>query len=231
MADLIGDKKIDTKITKVSATTVFFVIRAVVRLSLRFTGIPLPITILLASILASVLSEVAKYIGRSQRKSVKESVEDLLLDGVVLKGPEIAGDVSKWVFYDVAKEMARNPLSYNLDDYPWLFDKFVEYVFEPFNSNVLAESLIVFLIGAMSGIVDIAVREFVTLRGRSNGKIPAPTKTFQLRYSEYALEGGILFLAYETILKVVSAVAPADLNSELAFEKLMDSVELELQRF
>jgi hypothetical protein len=86
-ADILGDKKRDTKLTKLSATSAFFTSRSLGRILFRIAGVPRPIAILFATLAGSVISEMAKYIGRVDRSHFG----NLELADEVISWSEISG--------------------------------------------------------------------------------------------------------------------------------------------
>ena len=206
MADLIGDRKRDTKITKLSVTSAFFGTRSIVRIASRFVGIPRPVAVLLASLFASVISELTKYLGRSQDGA---KVKAALLSEEIISWSEIAGDVSKWVAYDECKEFIDT-------DFDALASN--DAVFRNFRLNGDGlEAAVDLGIGALAAIVGSAVKDL-------SSKVKDGTSSLPLRYSQAALEGGILFSAYGIILKIVKATVPEKFNEELIFERVLESV-------
>ena len=206
MADLIGDRKRDTKITKLSVTSAFFGTRGIVRIASRIVGMPRPVAVLFASLFASVISELTKYLGRSQDGA---KVKAVLLSEEIISWAEIAGDVSKWVAYDECKEFIDT-------DYDALAGG--DAVFRNFRLNGDAlEAVIDFGIGALAATIGSAVKDI-------SSKSDSGTSSLSLRYSQAALEGGILFSAYGIILKIVKATVPEKFNEELMFEKVLESV-------
>ncbi len=67
VADALGDKKVDSLLTKTTTTGAFFGSRGVLRLFARFLGMPRPLAIAFASILASLVSENVKISSRSRK--------------------------------------------------------------------------------------------------------------------------------------------------------------------
>lgn len=74
VADALGDKKVDSLLTKTTSTGAFFGSRGVLRLFARLLGLPRPLAIGFASILASVVSENVKITSRS--RTIKSEKKD-----------------------------------------------------------------------------------------------------------------------------------------------------------
>ena len=167
---------------------------------------PRPIAVLFASIFASVISELTKYLGRSQDGA---KVKAALLSGEIISWSEIIGDVSKWVAYDEFKE-------YLSTDYSELATHDEIFRGLGWNGDGL-EAAIDFGIGAIAALIGCIVKDLPNISNAISSGV-------SLRYSQAALEGGILFSAYGVILKIVKATIPERFNEELIFERVLDSV-------
>lgn len=237
VADIIGDKKRDTAITKISATSAFFGTRSLIRITARLAGIPRPIAILLATVFGSIVSELAKFQGRS-----KDGISsDYLVWDEIISFPEIAGDVSKWIIYDAAKETITGEIPLSkllLPQERGLYDLIEMYLLQPYSSSIFAEDVINFFLGVTAAIGGSVVKDVASaVGGENSAKTPvqatveanASKKDVGLRYSQSAIEGGILFLTYEIVLKLSKLVVPDSLNEVLIFDKVLDIVEEEIK--
>lgn len=216
VADLIGDKKRDTAITKITSTSAFFGARGLVRIIASVVGLPRPLAIVLGSLLGSLTSDAAKYIGRnSKRKNqalVKSILESSSLENDNVTWPEVAGGLSKWVVYDLFSSY----LSLGKDD-----------------SNFIILDTEYFLLGVLAAWCGDLVKENLFRSNKASNKSKnvtdqVPAIDIGQRYSRVGLEGGVLFLSYETILKLVKSIVPDQFNEKLMFSKAFELVEEEV---
>ena len=134
-ASIIGDVKKDSLQTKVGASTAFFGARGLIRGASRVLGMPQPLAILCASALGTVVSEAAKAAGRNSDnmlRPIREEKESL-------NAPEIIGDVSRWLSYDL--------------------------IFHSFHheSNPLQDALLGFCCGSTAGVLGFILSNTLTL--------------------------------------------------------------------
>ena len=214
VADVIGDKKRDTAILKGAFTGAFFGTRSVVAAIARVIGLPRPIAVVLASVLGSAVSEFTKVIGRiiSEHRysyigghfnlSSFNSIETVAyqLKSETLAFPELAGDVSKWLFFDAA-----------LDP---------QYISTTTHNNILLQLIYLFTVGATAAMVGNAVKDFSTSSKNSSSSIDYSN------YGKAALEGGTLFSIYQVMSNRLQTIVPANFGGqEFLFEKFLNDIE------
>jgi hypothetical protein len=97
-----------------------------------------------------------------------------------------------------------------------------DYLLDPYRKSIGTEVSIDFLFGAIAALIGSVVKDL------SSTDAKPPVSETRLRYTQSAIEGAILFSAYEIILKVVKATVPEDFNDELMFQKVLETVSKEI---
>jgi len=202
-AKAIGDEKKDSLRTKVTSTSAFFGTRALIRASARLLGVPRPIAIVCASLVGSLVSETTKALGRESENT----------EGEELDVPEISGDVTKWIAYDVFYTL------YSSD-------------------SVLEQGALSFAYGAASAVLGLVVCDLVkAVERRRGGQGDKAMATLMDKgskrgsyssYSGIALEGGVLFCGFQIILLLLQMVVPEQYNIKFAFASLVEQVERDI---
>ena len=142
----------------------------------------------------------------------------------VISAPEVAGDVSKWVVYDVAIGVLQDAL--------------------PAHEPQLAAAY--FTVGALSAVVGLAVsrkvaqdeaavkaRDGLTDGAAETGAPGVRASAFGVAGAvgavlpplQAALEGGVLFMTYEEYERLAAAVIPADIGTaQFPFARFVERV-------
>jgi hypothetical protein len=166
--------------------------------------VPRPIAIVCASLVGSLVSETTKALGRESENT----------EGEELDVPEISGDVTKWIAYDVFYTL------YSSD-------------------SVLEQGALSFAYGAASAVLGLVVCDLVKAVERRRGGQGQENKAMTLTdkgskrgsyssYSGIALEGGVLFCGFQTILLLLQMVVPEQYNIKFAFASLVEQVERDI---
>lgn len=199
VANVVGDIKVDSLRTKITSTSAFFGVRALLRTGLRLLGFPRPIALVLASLAGSLAFESTKASGRAvlndSNSTFTESVNNLI------SLSEIAGDVVKWISFDVLSE-AIPPV-------------------EGAEKNAYF-----FGLGAVSALAGNFVKE--NLAGEADAK--DEKKPAFVSYSQAAIEGGVLFLTYGVMLYQVMSLVPMDLDREFFFNSILEEGEKDVRQ-
>lgn len=202
-ANAIGDLKVDSVLTKVSSTSLFFGARAFLRSIETVAGVPRPLALLSSSIIASFLSEFTKSVGRNN-DIYKNAEECNKTDNSIIKGlelPEICGDLTKWLLYDYLQDLG-------------LQTKIVALYVEMENAQYLtysSEKLFVVANGALAATIGVLVKNSLTAKDGKKSKV-----------LEAAIEGAVLFFIYKTTIDVLSVYNP--FNFELVFQRILDYI-------
>jgi hypothetical protein len=202
-AEAIGDKKKDTIITKISATSAFFGTRGLTQGFCKILGVPAPLSKVIASIIASVVSEGTKAAGRSsqhhQQQGQQKQVEKLDVS-------EISGDITKWIAYD------------------FLTDQNTIVVTQFLNPQI---SSIVF--GSMAACIGLSVKEIYLIKKNKLNfsllKNDNKEDSWRLKYTQASLEGGTLFGSYSMINNLLRNIVPEDLNEKFVFNQIVETIE------
>jgi len=226
VAGILGDKKVDNLQTKVSSTSAFFGVRGLVRGLGRVVGLPRPLSLVLSSLLASAFSEFTKNELRKLRinemaaagappgKLGNESVHKTEEKEEVISFSEVAGDISKWLVFDLSVEYLPPQLAI---------------------AQGIQKNAIYFSVGAVSGISGLSVRDFFqhakSKFGRENNKAANSSdddkkKTAIVKYATAAIEGGVLFGMYACFFWIVSKTIPEQFGrQQFFFNQLVEKVE------
>jgi hypothetical protein len=208
-ADAIGDSKVDSVLTKVSATGAFFGSRGVIIGFSRALGLPRPLAVPLASLLASLISELTKAAGRSHasQNSTIDSNKNFLSD---LDPGEIVGDIAKWLVYDA------------LDDGGLSFIPSCGSPESPVSLLAASSGY-----GAISALASALIRDIILrLEGRLSTK-PLPARSY--KYFQAGLEGAVLFGCYKASVLALQAVAPDSLNTKFIFDQIIEELEEDIE--
>ena len=205
-ASALKDEKRDDESTKVTTTAAFFGIRGLLRGSLRVLGIPRPLVIIFASVIASAASESAKKRARSVGEDVEED-EDL----PVLSGAEIAGDIAKWLCFDITIESLPTEIA---------------------NVRGLERNALYYGVGSFSGTVGAATKENLdhyyssssSSSGREEQGKGAWIKTWE-KIPKASVENGVLFMFYAITIDFIDQFLPGTLQEELIFSRWIDTIE------
>ena len=100
IATSIGDVKLDSLATKVSATSAYFGARGIFRAVEVALGLPRPLAVASSTVLAAVVSETFKGISRGKGFVLDKNEETESEKSESLDLPEISGDITKWLVYD-----------------------------------------------------------------------------------------------------------------------------------
>eukprot|EP01039_Chlorochromonas_danica_P007088 gene7088-7839_t len=201
-ADVIGDRKIDNVISKVTSTSAFFGTRGLLRGISVALGLPRAISIPLIAIVASVISEATKA---AQRHSSTGKEEDLPLTER-LDPAEIVGDVTKWLVYDA------------LDDN--------HFVFHP--TNAVEDFLTSALYGAVASVLAATFRDAVfVFEDKMPEESRLPRKMVK-SYTQSALEGAALFGCYQMMVLVLERIAPESMSAKFIFNQLLEVLEKDI---
>jgi hypothetical protein len=199
VADIVGDKKRDTTLTKVLTTGSFFGTRGIARAGFQLLGFPRPIAIFFSSIFASLISEEAKFLSRKNAESsnlANSSSRTLNNISETLSFREISSDISKWLIYDGLIE-----------------------------SSIISETgdFRYFAFGSISAIFAFFVKESPFQLTKVKGD-----KDYGSKIAKSALEGGVLFLFYAEFLEVLEKVVPDELNRRFLFNSVIEDLEADL---
>lgn len=196
VADIVGDKKRDTAITKVLTTGSFFGTRGIARAGFQLLGLPRPVATLLSSLFASFVSEEAKFLSRKNAESglSNSSSSSPTSFNETLSFREISSDVSKWLVFDGLIET--DPTSF-LNDARYFF------------------------YGSISAVIAFFVKAPLKVnRAKDDEK-----ENYSKKLVKTALEGGVLFLSYEKFLDFFGKVVPKDLNMRFLFNSVIEDLE------
>ena len=200
-ASALNDEKKDSQQAKVINTAAFFGVRGLTRASARIMGVPRPIALVIGSLLASAASETAKLRSREAKQAAPDDEEDM----VELSGPEIAGDIAKWICFDLILESLPSSLA---------------------NSEGVERNTLYFAAGSFSSTIGAALRENIAYYSNEEEGEPkeAIKKTLE-KIPKASIEGGILFFVYSYAVNLVGEFLPAPLREELIFARFLDNLE------
>ena len=198
-ASALNDEKKDSQQAKVINTAAFFGVRGLTRASARIMGVPRPIALVIGSLLASAASETAKLRSREAKQAAPDDEEDM----VELSGPEIAGDIAKWICFDLILESLPSSLA---------------------NSEGVERNTLYFAAGSFSSTIGVALRESLLSNEEEGEPKEAIKKTLE-KIPKASIEGGILFFVYSYAVNLVGEFLPAPLREELIFARFLDNLE------
>jgi hypothetical protein len=172
VADIVGDKKRDTTITKVLTTGSFFGSRGIARAGFQLLGLPRPVAILLSSLFASFVSEEAKFLSRKSAESAlsNSSSSSPASFNETLSFREIYSDVSKWLVFDTLIET--DPI-FSLNDARYFVYGSVSAVIALFvkgdktkDDNKESYSVKLVKTGLEGGVLFLSYEEFLNFLGK-----------------------------------------------------------------
>ena len=198
-ASALKDQKKDDDSTKVTSTAAYFGIRGLIRGSARILGIPRPLILISASLVASAAAESTKL--RDRRSKVEERGEEVENE---LSASEIAGDIAKWICFDLTLESLPPEIAKTQN----AFERYPLY----------------FGVGSFSGSVGAAIRENIDHYSREPTGEKAWVKTWT-KVPKASVENGVLFLFYAVTLNVLDEFLPEVLRKELIFARFVDMLE------
>jgi hypothetical protein len=206
-ASALNDKKTDSQQSKVLNTAAFFGVRGLTRASARILGVPRPIALIITSLLASAASETAKLRSRESEKGVGGTEEDGENDITAeLSGSEIAGDIAKWLCFDLILESLPPSIS---------------------STQGAERNALYFGVGSFSSTVGAATRENIDHYAdplEERKEKTAWRKTWE-KVPKASIEGGILFFIYSFTVDAVGKILPPALRDELIFARFLDKLE------
>lgn len=210
-ASALNDKKTDSGQSKVLNTATFFGVRGLTRASARILGVPRPIALIIGSLLASAASETAKLRSREAEKGLGKKTEESgggVDIAAELSGSEIAGDIAKWICFDLILESLPPSIS---------------------SSQGTEKNALYFAVGSFSSSVGAALRENLDHYSSGNQSLERKGKTAWRKTWEKvpkaSIEGGILFFIYSFAVDAVGKVLPPALREELIFARFLDTLE------
>lgn len=208
-ASALNDKKTDSGQSKVLNTATFFGVRGLTRASARILGVPRPIALIIGSLLASAASETAKLRSREAEKGLGKTEESGGVDiAAELSGSEIAGDIAKWICFDLILESLPPSIS---------------------STQGTEKNALYFAVGSFSSSVGAALRENLDHYSSGNQSLERKEKTAWRKTWEKvpkaSIEGGILFFIYSFAVDAVGKVLPPALREELIFARFLDTLE------
>jgi hypothetical protein len=233
-ANAIGDTKKDSLNTKIAATTAFFGTRGLLSTAARILGLPKPVAFLASVIIGAVVSELAKAAGRQSDNAIKSLKSEIQ---VKLNVPEVAGDMTKWIVYDVL---------YHYDHHgPDMIDQSVmsfSYGATAAMAGVLMNLAVTALqlwyqrllrTGTGTATQDMAQHDFdADTRPVRVSKTRNTDKLLQspqlLRLGQASLEGGVMFLSFQTVLSMLAMTVPPKYNYKFAFNSFLEYVQSDL---
>jgi len=201
-ASALKDLKKDDDSTKVTSTAAYFGIRGLIRGSARILGIPRPLILITASLVASAAAESTKF--RDRRSKVEERGEEVENE---LSASEIAGDIAKWICFDVTLESLPSEIAKT--------------------RNVFEQYPLYFGVGSFSGSVGAAIRENID-HYSAERREPTGEKAWVKAWAKVpkaSIENGVLFLFYAITLNVLDTFLPEVLREELIFARFVDKLE------
>ena len=201
VATTLGDIKVDSLRTKVTSTSAFFGVRALLRGGFRLLGFPRPIALVLSSLLGSLASESTKASGRA---AVADS-NSFNIKGLISIS-EISADVTKWICFDLLSETS------------------ADLVGEGFEKNAYY-----FGLGALSALAGQLVK-LLPIYGEETFANTERTKPAFISFSQAAVEGGVLFLTYGIILFQVMSMVPSDLDRDFFFNSVLEEGEKDVRQ-
>lgn len=199
-ARVIEDEKKDSLRTKVATTSVFFGVRGLTRAIFNLLGMPRPVYFVVSAILSSCLSEAAKALGRDSDNNIKRLRSEIEVD---LDVPEVSGDIIKWLVYDGLFQYSHQ------------------------STSMLEQSLMSFSYGASAAILGLLTTYVLTNR-QPNGGVKVTVSMIREnaeQFGKVALEGGIMFLTFQSILSLLAVAVPQQLNYKFAFNNFLEKVE------
>ena len=224
-AAVLGDIKTDSLQTKLQTTSAFFGTRGLVRGLALVLGVPRPVAILSSAIFAAIVAEEAKAAGREADNSMKD-----LKDKETLDGPEIIGDVSKWLIYDLL----------------------LNYCSDSLHPGVMLETGLSLGCGGVAAcsslflaeiLVSLQYQQYKKCTKKWNRrpdhmhrhtspqakevprKAPEPPSTRSIQpYWQATLEGSVLFASYDILGRLLGSVNPAGSSIRFAFYDWLDSL-------
>lgn len=225
VANVVGDKKVDSVETKVTSTSAYFGVRSVTRGFARLVGLPAPIALVLASLTGSIALETTKASFRSRSEEKKASLDKMKLqnpktrddEGLVknmmsvISLREIAGDVTKWI----------------------VFDLFVQAM--PIAAVGVEKNLLYFALGSVAALTGNFVKlvlpsNRVSVWDQAVGGLLKPDKSVFVSYSQAALEGGVLFMTYSFALYEAQELIPNQFNMDFFFNSLLTGAEKSIEQ-
>eukprot|EP01031_Cornospumella_fuschlensis_P024225 gene24225-29295_t len=207
-ADAIGDKKLDSLLTKITATGAFFGSRGIIIAASRILGLPRPLSLPVASVVASIISESTKAAGRySQPLEPGQKAEPF---SERLDAGEIIGDITKWLVFDF------------LDDRRLLFQNVDQDL-----DHIIASATY----GALSALAGALTRDLVLGLEKHLPASKSKPDVFIKSYYQSALEGAVLFGCYQSIVSALQFVAPQSLGIKFIFNNLLEDLEESLENF
>jgi len=227
-AGLTKNKKIDDTALKGVSTGAFFGARGAANITAALLGVPRPIAEVAASIIGSGASVQVKQLGRQasrKSKSRKGTKNEDAPPTVVVPGPELAGDVAKWVVYDLLISSHRESLP----------------------PGPLQECGLYFALGCLAAAAGYTTRTVLERyeatrkqkqEAAAAGKGPEgfPTadamapdwslRTELILLGKACLEGGILFTVYENARHMLVLVVPNTIGeTRFMFKSFVHNVE------
>jgi hypothetical protein len=234
-ANAIGDTKKDSLNTKIAATTAFFGTRGLLSTAARILGLPKPVAFLASVVISAVVSELAKAAGRQSDNAIKSIKSEIQ---VKLNVPEVAGDMTKWIVYDVL---------YHYDHHgPDMIDQSV-MSFSYGATAAMAGVLMNFTVTALqlwyqrlllAGGTGTAARDMTQHRPDADARPARVSKTRHtdklllspqlLRLGQASLEGGVMFLSFQTVLSMLAMTVPPKYNYKFAFNSFLEYMQSDL---
>lgn len=201
-ADAIGDKKVDSILTKITATGAFFGSRGVIIAASRILGLPRPLALPVASVVASIISESTKAAGRYAQPLEPGQKPEPFLDR--LDAGEVIGDITKWLLFDYLDD--RHVLFQNVDR----------------DLDHIAASA---TYGAISALAGALTRDLVLSLEKHLPASKSKPDVFIKSYYQSALEGAVLFGCYQSIVSALQQVAPESMRIKFVFNNLLEDLE------
>ena len=218
-AGLTKNKKIDTTALKGVSTGAFFGARGAANITAALLGVPRPVAGVVASIIGSGASVQIKQLGR-RRKSKKSrgANKEEVASPAGVPGPELAGDLAKWVAYDVLINSHRDSLPpdwpqecalyFALGSLAAAAGHITRTVLEQYEATRMRRKRQKEAAAAGTGSEDPPT----TASATSSGDDPAvPNRSLRrelILLGKACLEGGILFTVYENARRVLVLFVP-----------------------
>lgn len=218
VANVVGDKKVDSVETKVTSTSAYFGVRSVTRGFARLVGLPAPIALVLASLTGSIALETTKASFRSRSEDKKpqnsktrddEGLAKTMMSVISVR--EIVGDVTKWI----------------------VFDLFVQAM--PIAAIGVEKNLLYFALGSAAALTGNFVKlvlpsNRVSVWDQAVGGLLKPDKSVLVSFSQAALEGGVLFMTYSFALYEAQELIPNQFNMNFFFNSLLTGAEQSIEQ-
>ena len=246
----IGNKKKDSLKTKITTTSAFFGTRGLIGVSGLLLGMPRPITVLCAAVLGTLVAELAKSSGRNADNLLRR----IEAEKQTLDAPEIAGDVLKWLSYDLLFSALRPLL---LQSFPvsslsssTAHDTAALIHLPPQQVLLLVENVgLGFGCGALAALLGVVgnvalsaaayqrlreslPEEFCALPLQNLGPGEARRgRAIPRSYQQAALEGGVLFGTFQLVLGVLLTAVPEGSQYRFAFYDWIGQLEEQIPEF